>query len=176
MSKEKLPEFDERGCLPYGVYDPEIDDFKNIFVNTPRRKELFKNLQKFLKLCIDAKGIESIYIGGSFTTDKAEPGDIDLLVIFTNELLYSSDKLSESAEIITDFIRVRQEYEIEAFYAKLLEDDDPDDVKQYWSDMYNHMQGMRRNLFLNREKGIIDVKFKGAILFEKDDFSEVVGA
>ena len=89
---DNLPPFDERGCLPEGIYNPSVKYFLERFVNiSKRRKELFGKYQKFTKLCNDAKGIEQHFIDGSYVTNKEEPGDIDLLITFNDEVYDSED-------------------------------------------------------------------------------------
>ena len=47
---DNLPPFDERGCLPEGIYNPSVQEFIERFVNiTERREELFGKIPKIHK-------------------------------------------------------------------------------------------------------------------------------
>ena len=97
---DNLPPFDERGCLPKGIYNPSVQDFLERFVNvSKRRKELFGKYQKFTKLCIDAKGIEQHFVDGSYVTNKEKPGDIDLLLTFNDDVYDSEESYNKYFEI-----------------------------------------------------------------------------
>ena len=73
---ESIPPFDERGYLPPGVYETNEAEFNRRFGFNSYRKQLLSGLNAAL-ISLKQGGCERVYIGGSFITDKAEPGDID---------------------------------------------------------------------------------------------------
>ncbi len=73
---ESIPPFDERGYLPPGIYETDEAEFNRRFGFNSYRQQLLIGLKAALVLLKQA-GCERVYIGGSFITDKAEPGDID---------------------------------------------------------------------------------------------------
>lgn len=133
MAKDNLPPFDERGCLPEGIYNPSVEEFKERFVNvTERRKELFEKYKQFTKLCNDAKGIEEHYLDGSYVRDKEEPGDIDLLITFIEKEVTDDNGFpNDYAKIIFNKSRMKFEYEMHVFYAKITDDSDSDEEKEH---------------------------------------------
>jgi len=50
-------------------------------INTPYRKEMWKNVQEALKKIEKAIPISSAYVLGSFTTKKKRPADVDFILL-----------------------------------------------------------------------------------------------
>jgi hypothetical protein len=73
---ELIPPFDERGYLPPGTYETDEVEFSRRFGFNSYRQQLLIGLKAAL-VSLKQGGCERVYIGGSFITDKAEPGDID---------------------------------------------------------------------------------------------------
>lgn len=175
MAKDNLPPFDERGCLPEGIYNPTVEEFKERFVNvTERRKELFEKYKQFTKLCNDAKGIEEHYLDGSYVRDKEEPGDIDLLITFIEKEVTDDNGFpNDYAKIIFNKSRMKFEYEMHVFYAKITDDSDSDEEKEHWENYKNSFLDWWGNHTIDRVNNIIDEKKKGFIVFNKDDLHEI---
>jgi hypothetical protein len=81
-----IPELDDHGVLPPGVYDCSLDELQERFGRfevSERRVALCARLAEF---CTEARGtpiIVEIIVDGSFVTSKAEPNDIDLVVVLS---------------------------------------------------------------------------------------------
>jgi hypothetical protein len=71
-----IPEFDENGNLPPGIYWAKWEEFVERFGITPRRRRLLEGLQMAMEQ-LKAAGCRTIYIDGSFVTDKLNPNDFD---------------------------------------------------------------------------------------------------
>ncbi len=71
-----IPEFDEHGNLPPGVYWAEWEEFKDRFGTTPRRSRMIDGLQMAMEQ-LKVAGCRTIYINGSFVTSKLAPQDFD---------------------------------------------------------------------------------------------------
>jgi hypothetical protein len=76
VMNESIPPFDERGYLPPGTYETDEMEFNQRFGFNSYRQQLLIGLKAAL-VSLKQAGCERVYIGGSFITDKAEPGDID---------------------------------------------------------------------------------------------------
>lgn len=50
-------------------------------LNSPYRKELWKNSQEFLKHIEKVVPVSSIHLLGSFTTKKKRPADVDFIIL-----------------------------------------------------------------------------------------------
>jgi len=71
-----IPPFDNNGNLPPGIYYCSWDDFVERFSTNPRRSRLILGLKKAIEQ-LKAAGCRTIYINGSFVTQKPEPKDFD---------------------------------------------------------------------------------------------------
>lgn len=174
MAHDKLPPFDERGCLPEGIYNPTVEDFMERFVKvTKRREELFGKYQQFTKLCNEAKGIEEHYLDGSYVTDKEKPGDIDLLILF-NKDVYESDETYEIYwEMSSNQQKMIEEYGMHTFFVEKPREHDPVDIKVNLQHEIDQIKGWWSRFYLDEEKTIIDEKPKGFIFFDKEQLSQI---
>jgi hypothetical protein len=73
---EPIPPFDERGYLPPGLYESDETTFNRQFGFNRYRQKLLSGLHLAL-ISLKQAGCDRVYIGGSFVTDKEEPGDVD---------------------------------------------------------------------------------------------------
>lgn len=71
-----IPEFQQDGYLPPGIHWANWSEFSQRFGTTPHRQNLVKGLHKAL-ICLRKAGCRTVYIGGSFVTDKEVPNDYD---------------------------------------------------------------------------------------------------
>ena len=71
-----IPLFDSNGCLPVGIYWTTWEKFKIRFGVTAHRRRLLDGLEQGLK-SLKVAGCSTVYIDGSFVTDKEIPGDFD---------------------------------------------------------------------------------------------------
>lgn len=71
-----MPPFTDRGYLPPGTWPMVWSDFWNVYGYNNRRANLLAGLRLALILLANA-GCDSVYIGGSFVTDRERPNDID---------------------------------------------------------------------------------------------------
>ena len=71
-----MPPFDENGNLPPGVYLATLVEIGAHFAITPHRKRLFSRLRAVAEN-LKAANCQTLYLNGSFITNKEEPGDFD---------------------------------------------------------------------------------------------------
>lgn len=74
-----LPPFDEdTGYLPEGEFPASLKEIESRFgTESFRRREIFSGLV-FVIERLRSFGVETIWIDGSFVTDKQRPGDVDV--------------------------------------------------------------------------------------------------
>lgn len=78
-----IPNFNEHGVLPEGIYEANMDEIREYFCcfgNINVRNNLFQACNNYLKCLLKHKTEFEFYIDGSFVTDKSEPGDLDILL------------------------------------------------------------------------------------------------
>lgn len=76
-----IPALDNEGFLPPGIYDctlVEIRERFGQFNGSDCRQKLFQKLEGFVNATQRANLGAWLIVNGSFTTDKQEPGDIDM--------------------------------------------------------------------------------------------------
>jgi hypothetical protein len=71
-----IPEFNELGYLPPGVYEATWPEFLARFGTNPHRLRLITGLAAALRKLAIA-GCRRAIVGGSFVTNKEEPNDFD---------------------------------------------------------------------------------------------------
>ena len=141
-----LPQFDESGLLPPGIYNCDLEEIKQRLTYNQRRQQLFDGLQRYIDIWVGSQFLSEVYVDGSFVTAKDEPGDIDLLLVPTQEALALQgtelDEMLRTYCIDRDF--TKQEYGCEAFPAL------PEANLVEWLDFFGHDK-------INRPRGIIKV-------------------
>ncbi|PDM39013.1 hypothetical protein CN643_15910 [Parageobacillus yumthangensis] len=73
----KVLEFNAQGNLVQGIHYLEWEEFEKKFGYNLRRKSLIIGLKRGLNLLKKA-GCQTVYIDGSFVTQKNKPGDFDV--------------------------------------------------------------------------------------------------
>lgn len=79
-----IPDLDEMGLLPPGVWDCSLSEVQAAFCTNPHRSTLWKGLQGFIANEVAAIGSVALWIDGSFTRRKDIPADIDVVLDLTN--------------------------------------------------------------------------------------------
>ena len=79
--EKSIPNFDENGNLPFGIYDVDFNEFENKFSKglSKRRKDIMEYYKKHLKEILKCDYVLTHWIGGSFVTLEENPNDIDTL-------------------------------------------------------------------------------------------------
>lgn len=87
-----IPKFDADGLLPPGIHWATMDEIKNELCFSSKRVKLVEGLEKAL-LSLKTCGCETVYIDGSFASDKMNPEDIDVCWDTNNVDLYKLLKI-----------------------------------------------------------------------------------
>jgi hypothetical protein len=62
--------------LPPGVHDATLQDVEQRFAFNSKRRQLFQGFKKGVD-CLRKAGCRTVFLDGSFVTDKPTPGDFD---------------------------------------------------------------------------------------------------
>lgn len=115
-----IPELNEDGLLPEGVYDCTLGEIGARF---GRFQKTDRRVQLFAKLCdlVDEEqraGIAiELIIDGSFVTNKAAPGDIDLVLVIPAGYRSGGDLPPFRYNAISKQ-HLRQRYQFDVFVAR----------------------------------------------------------
>lgn len=89
-----IPNFTQQGILPNDIYDCSLEELESIFgrfQSTDCRINLTKKLKDYIyELKKSTFGIELI-IDGSYVTTKDNPGDINVILVLSEDFDYSSE-------------------------------------------------------------------------------------
>ena len=80
-----LPELTEHGVLPPGSHRATLDEIEfqwGTFQRSDRRPQLLTLLREFVQDVRRCRWIQRLLLAGSFVTEKNEPNDIDVLIVF----------------------------------------------------------------------------------------------
>lgn len=135
-----LPPFSAEGLIPPGDFAPSKADFIARFVApSDRRHEIFAGWTRHRKVLLDA-GLHANtrqLLNGSFTTDKHEPGDIDIAV----EVPMTKSELQTGPPVLA-LLRgpsMKDGFDCDAYPILCLPTTDPEygrvtvDAIRYWS-------------------------------------------
>ena len=156
-----IPNFNEEGNLPPGIYRPNLHEFKNRFVvNCATSKTRGNIYSSYINYCneIIAFNIASKnWVDGSFTTEKKDPGDIDIVVHFDALKLNSIKERVTIATRLLDKINTKSIFHCHTFAVPVYPPHDPRHVQTY-------LQSKKWEKWFSRDK--ITKKSKGLIEFD----------
>jgi uncharacterized protein DUF6932 len=144
-----IPPLDAQGLLPVGAHDCTLDELRarfGSFQSTDRRPRLFAKLEDFL---VEARGsnvVQSLVVDGSFVTGKADPNDIDLIIVVAAEHDFLAE-VSPAAYNVLSKQRVRRRFGFDLLVAR-------EGSVEYrdWTDFFQQVR-----LEPGRHKGILRV-------------------
>jgi len=90
-----IPDFDDLGNLPRGIYLASLDEIAERFSwqSEPRQAQM-ESLRWLVPLAKQA-GITRLVINGSFVTDNPEPNDVDCVLLMADAYPYDADADAE---------------------------------------------------------------------------------
>ena len=135
------------------TFDQLAAVFAEPFARPERRRYLLGRLEVYLRH-VQALGIGyELWIDGSFTTEKEEPGDIDLLFVMSAEDVNGLDEQGQQTfkALLVDNPTVKLRYSCDVYWC-LAQDEQR---KGYWSKWFGHSRS-------EQPKGIARIKFSPA--------------
>jgi hypothetical protein len=139
-----IPQFRTDGYLPDGLYKAsEAEILFRFGAANRRRRRLALRLRRWIELA-RAVGAGRLLVDGSFVTEKAEPNDVDAVVLLPANFAEQVERGSESAVELEEMLLTRRPEEI--FAAE----DTPD-----WNDWVEFF-GRTREAD-GRHKGLVEV-------------------
>ncbi len=110
-----LPPLTSLGLLPSGIHTTTLEEIDRVFGSTnSRRAALWTKFMQWLALMRQENVVISIFLDGSFTTVKPQPGDIDLVIELPDAAtLRASGGLRPSFFAIINRQAVKTNYELD---------------------------------------------------------------
>jgi predicted nucleotidyltransferase len=134
-----------------------MTEIEAAFVYNERRRFIWQRLGDYLELLKPINEVRVIYIDGSFTTDKEEPGDVDVVVEFTG--FAKMLKLLEAHRNLFDNKIIKQDYPIDLYPRSKQMPGFAHDLLGFFQYMRIE-EVIRRNMPRDAKKGVLAVKFK----------------
>ena len=114
--------------------------------STPRRLWLSGQLRKVLELAAESGDLRRAFVWGSFVTAKPAPGDLDILLIMSED--FEVARAPAAAQAIFDSVRARLLFESDVFWARASIGDEMLDL---WLDTYQTSR-------IFRKRGIVELE------------------
>jgi hypothetical protein len=93
-----IPDFIEDGYLPPGVYVTQLNELLERFGSeTEIRRVQGESIRWLVDLARQA-GVDRLIVNGSFTTDKAEPNDVDCVLLMGERFPIDTEAETELLE------------------------------------------------------------------------------
>src|SRR5438552_13481157 len=111
-----IPEFDDN-VLPEGVHDCTVEEVEarfGRFQTSDRRTALTDRLKQYLAAAKRSGIVKAVIIDGSYTTNKDEPEDIDVIAVLSDEFDWTQELRPYQANVI-DKAAVRRDYRFDGF-------------------------------------------------------------
>jgi hypothetical protein len=112
-----LPVFTDRGDLPEGVYPATMDDVRaRCGAGTAQRQQVTERLMRVFQLAASTGLLDRPIIFGSYVTDKAEPNDVDVVLIMRDE--FRPKNCPEAARPLFDHALADEQFRASVFWVR----------------------------------------------------------
>jgi hypothetical protein len=88
-----IPDFNEHGYLPAGVYPVSLDEIEARFGRQSEVRQVQMESLRWLVELARKAGVRRLIINGSFVTERLEPNDVDCVLLVGKES--ARDKITE---------------------------------------------------------------------------------
>jgi hypothetical protein len=115
-----LPELNEEGFLPSGIYDCTLEELKQRFGSfqvSNRRPELFLRLAEYISEAKLGGLLHALIIDGSFVTAEASPNDVDMIAVLKPDHDFSAELRPYQANVLSNR-HVRRRYGFDVLVAR----------------------------------------------------------
>src|SRR2546421_5536194 len=115
-----IPEFNEAGWLPEGVFDCTLDEAATRFAcfqRSDRRPGLWTRFSEFIQLARRSGIVRAVLLDGSFVGAEPAPNDLDLILVVSADHDFSTE-LPVAHYNILDQKRVRKRFGLDIVVVK----------------------------------------------------------
>ena len=112
-----IPQFDEQGVLPPGIYDTSLEEITLKLGGTQQREKLISGLDAYLRIWDESGFLSLAIIDGSFVTGKTDPCDIDIILAPKPEALFSYEYKTLMIWYAYDRFSSKNEFGCDVFIA-----------------------------------------------------------
>lgn len=143
-----LPPLDD-GLLPAGIHPTTVGELERRFGFSAKRRDLIEEGLKPVMQELVKMGIRELYVGGSFTTSKLSPGDVDGYVKTSLSSPFY-EQLASRQEAWREQHRIQIQLAVEEF------EDEKEGSLAYWREFFGRTKEVP-----SRVRGIIKLHLGG---------------
>lgn len=139
-----LPKFNEAGDLPVGRHAATLEEVVTRFgLGTPQRATVTGRLRRIYDLALTTGSLDRLVIFGSYVTDKAEPNDVDVILVMRGD--FAAERCPAETLALFDHSRAHDELGASIFWVRpdMLLGEPLDDFLAHWQ---RKRQGGRRGI------------------------------
>ena len=112
-----LPEFNEFGDLPEGVYRAAFEEVVARFGHgSDQRVAVSGRLRRIFELAICTGALDRLTVFGSYVSDKDEPNDVDVILVMRDE--FHPANCPSDAQALFDHKRAASEFGASIFWIR----------------------------------------------------------
>lgn len=174
-----IPDYDNRGLLPKGEHETSLEEFITRFVkviNIQTRTDLFEKYIQFCLRSLETNALLSHYIDGSYITNKEEPEDVDLLVMFDGiTVAQGPDELYDiylELDNKSD-VNIKEKYSCHVWCSLHYPPEDYNELHKHFNGIKNDVLRWWQTNFLDDERTIPDSIPKGVIVLHAEEIEKV---
>jgi hypothetical protein len=112
-----LPEFNEFGDLPEGVYQSTLVELTARFgIGSPQREAVTARLLRIRDLAASTGALDRLVVFGSYVTDKLEPNDVDIILVMMDDFVLNRCTVEQLA--LFDHVQADAEFGASIFWVR----------------------------------------------------------
>lgn len=168
------------GALPLGRWPATLSEVEDVFVTglSSRRQEVWGDWLELTAALRDVVTLPAVWLGGSFFTDKAEPGDLDSVYIVEwaaakVALMHPDPRRAELVQAVAS-CQVKKFFEVpvDSFILEWMPTPGPGspliareyrDRRGYWDDLWSRQRSPDARADAIPSRGYVEVIFDGYV-------------
>lgn len=143
VAHPELPQFNQYGLLPPGIYDSDVAQVKERFCYNDHREAVFSRFETYVQH-ISVFGVKfACFLDGSFISDKEHPQDIDLVLDIPDSkdhvfhIMRQRQTWSDERWLLLNLDRVRREFGLHFFHwSPMMQVGGPNDQVENFQNVY----------------------------------------
>jgi hypothetical protein len=141
-----LPEFNQDGNLPEGIYQvTETEVLRRFASSSARRKWLGEKFQELVSVAKATGYLQRVILWGSFISSKESPNDLDVLLVMDAD--FAPEQLLKDNQLLFDHTQAKLRFQADVFWTKA---SIGQSIVDLWLDTYQTTKDFKR-------RGIVEV-------------------
>ena len=154
-----IPKFETGGILPSGIHDCDLTEIADSLVYNRQRETVWNSFLLYLSQVIEIAEVDTIYIDGSFVTDKESyadnneaPNDVDIVLELAD--FQTLNLLVLQYPSLLNHDHIKQNFNVDLWFWTVGYQNDLREFFQY----LRTEEAMNRNVPAGTKKGILRIQ------------------